>query len=142
MIPGSVAGTFALTPTGTNSLYTTYAVTEVDWIVSLPWTNELVKGSGTYQIGGEFALVQELTLDLQIDGGDVKHFDSGLVPVGAPFPEIKVSISLHGMVCYDTVFNVSAAPAPATDNHPAGRPPVKKFRRETPRHSALTSKAE
>jgi len=112
MLDRPVKGTFLLTPTGFNGLFETYSVTEVNWLVSINGTNQIVTGSGTYKIGGEVALQQELSLDLRIGQGQVEHFDSGLAAVTAPFPEIKVTISLHGQVCFDTVFSVSASPAP------------------------------
>ena len=142
MIGESVKGTFSLTLTNSNSLFNTYAVSDVVWFVSFGGTNHVVTGAGSYQIGGEFALEQELSLYLQIDGGDVQHFDSGLVPVEVPFPEIKVSISLHGMVCYDTVFNVSASPGPVVNTQPPARPSAKKSRREIRPDSALSRKVE
>jgi len=58
---------------------------------------------------GEFALQQQLSLDLQVGGDKVQHFDSGLVTGPAPFPEIKATISVNGQVCFDTVFEVSAS---------------------------------
>jgi hypothetical protein len=112
MIGQPLLGTFLLTPTGFDGLFNTYRVTEVNWLVSTGATNLIVSGSGTYKIGGEFALQQELSLDLQVGPGQVQHFDSGLVAVSSPFPEISVSISLHGEVCFDTVFSVNAAPVP------------------------------
>jgi len=112
MIGEPLLGTFLLTPTGFDGPFNTYAVTEVNWLVLTGSTNLIVTGSGTYKIGGQFALQQELTLDLQIGPGQMQHFDSGLVAVSAPFPEISVSISLHGQVCFDTVFSLNAAPVP------------------------------
>lgn len=112
MIGEPLLGTFLLTPTGFDGLFNTYAVTEVNWLVSTGSTNLIVSGSGTYKIGGEFALQQELSLDLQVGPGQIQHFDSGLVAVSTPFPEISVSISLHGQVCFDTVFSLNAAPVP------------------------------
>jgi len=40
----------------------------------------------------------------------MEHFDSGLVPESKPFPDINVTISMNGQVCFDKVFNVSASP--------------------------------
>jgi len=77
-------------------------------------TNILVTGSGTYKVGGEVALQQELSLDLQLGGSMVEHFDSGLAAESALVPQIKASISTNGQFCFDTVFNVSASPAPQT----------------------------
>jgi hypothetical protein len=112
MIGEPLLGTFLLTPTGFDGLFNTYAITDVNWLVSTDLTNLIVSGSGTYKIGGEVALEQELSLDLQVGPGQTQHFDSGLVAVSAPFPEINASISLHGEVCFDTVLSVNAAPVP------------------------------
>jgi len=74
----AVKGTFVLTPTGFDGLFNTYAVEDVHWVVSIGGTNTLVTGQGTYKLGGEVALQQELSLDLQVGGATVQHFDSGL----------------------------------------------------------------
>src|SRR5438093_6915238 len=112
MIAVPVKGTFVLTPTGFDGLFNTYAVTDVNWLVSIGGTDTIVTGSGTYKFGGEFALQQQLSLDLQVGGDKVKHFDSGLVTEPAPFPDIKVTVSVNGQVCFDTVFDVTASPVP------------------------------
>lgn len=116
MTEAPVQGTFLLAGTGFDGLFYTYDVTEVNWIFTVNDTTTLVTGSGTYKIGGEVALQQELSLELQMgEGGRVEHFDSGLVPVSKraslPFPDIQLTISTNGQVCFDTVFNVSASPA-------------------------------
>jgi hypothetical protein len=118
MIDVPVKGTFVLTPTGFDGLFDTYAVSDVNWLVSIGGTNATVTGSGTYKIGGEFALQQQLSLDLEVGGEKAQHFDSGLVTGPAPFPDIKVTISVNGQVCYDTVFEVSASPVPPDQIHP------------------------
>jgi hypothetical protein len=110
MIPEPLQGTFVLTPKEFDGLFDIYAVTEVNWVVPMNETTLIVTGSGTYKIGGEFALLQELSLDLEVGPGQVEHFDSGLVGVSVAFPLIEVRISLHGEVCFDTVFSVSGAP--------------------------------
>src|SRR6266702_4325868 len=56
MIAVPVKGTFVLTPTGFDGLFDTYAVTDVNWLVSTGGSNTTATGSGTYKIGGEFAL--------------------------------------------------------------------------------------
>ncbi len=112
MITEPVKGTFILTPSGSDPLFNTYTVTEVHWSFTNNGTVTVVTGSGNYKIGGEFAVQQELSLYLQMDGGDVEHFDSGLVTTSNSFPDINVSISTNGQYCYDTVFNVSASPTP------------------------------
>src|SRR6266699_602270 len=120
MIAVPVKGTFVLTPSGFDGLFNTYAVTDVNWLVPIGGNNTTVTGSGTYKVGGEFALQQQLFLDLQVGGDKVQHFDSGLVTGPAPFPDIKVTISVNGKVCFDTVFEVSASPVPLDQIHPYG----------------------
>lgn len=110
MIAEPVKGTFLLTPAGFDPLYAYYLVTDVNWHVPLDNADTLVTGSGKYKIGGEFALQQQLSLDLQMNG-QLAHFDSGLVAVSATFPDIKVDISTNHQYCFDTVFHVSASPA-------------------------------
>ena len=107
-----VKGTFLLTPQGFDPLFTTYAVTEVNWSIQLNGTATVVTGSGTYKIGGEFALQQQLTLDLQVGEGNPARFDSGLVVVSVTWPNINAIISTNRQFCYDTVFTVSASPMP------------------------------
>jgi hypothetical protein len=113
MLAVPVKGTFLLTLTNSNSLFNTYAVTDVSWSVMINGVVTVVAGGGAYKVGGEFALQQQLSLDLQINGGNVEHFDSGLVVDSTPFPDINVAISTNRQHCLDTVFNVSASPAPA-----------------------------
>src|SRR5947207_1510668 len=66
MIAVPVKGTFVFTPTGFDGLFDTYAVTDVNWLVSIGGSNTTATGIGTYKIGGEFALHQQLSLDLQV----------------------------------------------------------------------------
>ena len=112
MITAPVNGTFFLTSTGSDGLYNTYAVTDVRWSYTNSGAVTSITGSGTYKVGGEFALQQELSLELQMDGGSKEHFDSGLVSDTAAFPDISVSISTNGQYCFDTVFYVNASPTP------------------------------
>jgi hypothetical protein len=111
MVSSAVKGTFVLTPTGFDGLFNTYAIGDVQWIVSIGGADTLVTGKGTYKLGGEVALQQELSLDLQVGGATVEHFDSGLVPELTQFPDIKVTISTNGQACLDTVFAVNASAA-------------------------------
>jgi hypothetical protein len=117
MIRAPVSGTFLLIPTGFDGLFYTYAVTNVAWSVPFAGSNMVVTGNGSYKIGGEVALEQELSLELQLGGGKEEHFDSGLVGDVAPLPEIDVVISTNRQVCFDTVFNLDASPAPTIQAH-------------------------
>src|SRR5439155_11849287 len=86
LINTPAAGTFVLTPAGFDGLYNNFKVTEVNWIVSINGTDTFVTGSGTYKVGGEFAVQQELALDLKVGDNAVQHFDSGLVGATVPSP--------------------------------------------------------
>jgi hypothetical protein len=106
-----IHGTFRLVPLAPGPLFAEFAVVNVRWTV--PRSAQLgkrirIRGSGTYTVGGEFAVEQQLALDLTIAGEGPMHLDSGLVPGGGEFPaRIDVSI-LTGGSCMGTSINVHA----------------------------------
>jgi hypothetical protein len=104
----SVVGTWVMTPAPPDPLYSNYDITAINWF--LPQQGLRVTGTGHYKIGGEFALMQELSLDLLIGDQAVQHFDSGLVQGGSDFPTVAISVALNGFSCHDTVFRLSASP--------------------------------
>src|SRR5262245_18449780 len=116
MIRSGVSGTFVAVPFEPDGSYQVFAVREVQWYV--PGPALATRGSGTYRIDTS-ALVQRLELDLQVGDDPVEHYDSGLVPVKAKFPDVDVVISVHGMYCRDTVFGVQARFVP--DRSPRSR---------------------
>jgi len=107
----AMKGAFDLQQSSVDPLFTYYRVFNVAWQVlqngapSIP-----IQGSGTYRVGGEFAVQQQLTLDLSIDGAAPVRFDSGLVTGGGQFPgQIVIDISRHqNTACIDTVLHVDA----------------------------------
>src|SRR5437899_7289625 len=99
LISSGAAGTFVLTPVGFDGLFNNFNVTDINWILSINGTDTLVTGSGTYKVGGEFALQQDLSLDLKVGDNAVQHFDSGLVGSSVAYPAIDVVISINGMAC-------------------------------------------
>jgi hypothetical protein len=108
-----VWGSFELVPAGRDPLFTYY---DVQRFIGSFWNGPGavgVVGSGHYRMGGEVALQQQMTLDLQIEGQPLQHFDSGLVPVGAAFPGISISCAVHAFACFDSVMVIEAAPATA-----------------------------
>lgn len=107
-------GTFKLSPTGSDGLFQFYEVTDASWVTSIGGADLRIAGTGTYQVGGEFAVQQRLTLELSINGGNPIHFDSGLVLTNSEFPDITVTISINGIYCHDTVIVINASPAPVT----------------------------
>jgi hypothetical protein len=110
-----IRGTFRLTFDHQDSLFTYYRVDNVNWNVTLGSQEFRVIGSGTYKRGGEVANQQQMTLTLTQDGQQPQTFDSGLVTTTAAFPAIDVTISVNGMVCYDTVVHVVAKVVPASE---------------------------
>jgi hypothetical protein len=111
MIGVPAKGSFWLTPSGSDGLFKTYSVTGVNWTISMNGTATSVTGSGTYKAGGGSAAQQELSLDLRVGQGSVQHFDSGLVTESVPLPNIEVTISVQGQVCFDSVFTIHTSPA-------------------------------
>ena len=112
-------GSFDLVPTGFDGLYDTYRIER--YIASFddgPGAVALT-GEGAFRIGGEFAYVQQMTLDLATPDGTRFHVDSGLVPVHTAFPKIEIACAAHAFACYDTVVTVGAAPIGTVDV-PAG----------------------
>jgi len=87
-----------------------FAVGNVSWFVELGGETVPITGSGHYRFGGEVALTQQLTLDLQVANGPVQHFDGGVVAEGSKFPAIDVRISVSGAGCYNTVIEMVANP--------------------------------
>jgi hypothetical protein len=92
-----------------NPLFSTYDV-EADLIVPGDPPRS-VKGAGTYKVGGEVAVVQEMALDLSTNGGPFEPFRSGSVPGGADFPAaLEISVSSEQGVCFATSLAISAKP--------------------------------
>lgn len=108
----SLRGTFELRHIAFDGLFDRYAVSAVQWSLPQATPPVAIRGSGTYKVGGEFAIQQQLSLDLTVGANAPQHFDSGLVS-GGGFPKILIDISLHrGQACIDTVMHVQAAPDP------------------------------
>ena len=114
----TVGGTLVLTPGPANGSFNTYSVTDVNWLVVSGNQELFFTGSGTYEVSQNDPRQQRLQLDLQQGNQGVQHFDSGLVATEAEFPDIAVTISIHGEKCFDTVFMVSASPVPSANIHP------------------------
>jgi len=105
-------GRFVLEPAGSDWLFRSFDVRNVEWRAGQGLGALHIRGSGTYRFGGEFAAQHQMTLDLQVGDGPLEHFDSGLVLGGTSFPRIDIQLSLHGVFCYDKVLDLHARPAP------------------------------
>lgn len=105
-------GVFNLRFAGVDPLFEHYAVSDVLLTFDTGGGKEFFTGAGSYQLGGEVALLQRLQLQLRssLDPETTIDFDSGYVPVGGdPAVPIDVTISIHGMFCYDQVFRLAVA---------------------------------
>ncbi len=111
MLSEVVTGTFILVPAGTDPLFTHYNLAEISWTAldSNGGIAHRITGQGTYKVGGEVAIEQQLTLDLNIDGNGSQHFDSGLVPGGSEFPSLSISVS-RGTSCFNIWIDIKASP--------------------------------
>jgi hypothetical protein len=117
-------GSFELVRTGVDPLYTYYAVERYIASFNNGPGAVSITGSGQFKIGGEFALMQELTLDLEVEGQPTEHFDSGLKPVSVPLPRIDISCAVHGFHCFDSVLVVDAKPADPAGTQGPPLPPA------------------
>ncbi len=102
-------GSFSLSFAAFDPPFIVYDVLDINW--SVPGLNKTFTGAGKYRIGWRGTAQQQLQVDLSENGAAPVRFDSGLVPVTAPFPRIDVAISEHGFYCYDKAFYLKAAPA-------------------------------
>ena len=110
-------GTFKLTRVAIDPLFTVYEVSDVNWLASISILGQELRitGSGTYRVGGEFALVHQLDLDLKIGDQGVQHFSSGLVPGASKFPAINITIAQGDVNCQINPITVSATPVPPAE---------------------------
>ncbi len=105
-----VSGSFAMLPTHTDPLFDYFQVESIGWVVSdggEPLYQ--ISGIGSYRIGGEVALTQQLQLDLFVNGIE-RQYDSGLVAGGGDFPVVSIAVA-QGNECFDTSFRVVAQPS-------------------------------
>lgn len=95
-----MSGRAILTHSHSNPLFDYYTLTPLDWRAQGFAATRMISGAGTYQIGGEVALTQRLTMDVLIDGV-AHHLDSGVVVLGAAFPDIRITVedTPHTSVC-------------------------------------------
>ena len=105
-----IRGTYTLALDHVDPLFTWYRVEKVNWVVALGGVDTRVTGSGTYRVGGEVALQQQMKLTLTIGDERAQTFDSGLVGGGGSFPEIDIAMSMNGMSCFDTVIDIRSRP--------------------------------
>lgn len=87
-----------------------YRITNVRLIVDRFGSKQEYVGEGTYVIGGDFAYVQRLELDLRDTiGNEVRHYDSGWAQVHSPTGAVlDIAVAVNGFFCFDYVFRIVA----------------------------------
>ena len=71
-------GTFNLVFQGEDPLFSHYELRDLQFVASLAGRDYKVEGRGTYELGGEVALVQTLQLDLTVNDGQAQR-KAGLI---------------------------------------------------------------
>ncbi|MHC4969134.1 MAG: hypothetical protein ACYTF4_11010 [Planctomycetota bacterium] len=104
-------GTFGLTAMPGDPGFDTYAISDIDWVVSLNYDLEIT-GSGIYEIGTDAGgnPVHRMTLELYFDGYGPVWYKSGLVCGGDDDfpPRITIPIS-DGFYCPGRRITVGAS---------------------------------
>jgi hypothetical protein len=111
----SMSGTFRLTevPFAAPSLFDTFLVSDVYWLMRLGGEDLPITGSGLYTRGVGSPSTHRLQLVLRVGDQELEDFDSGLVEAGGEFPAIDIRISMNGEQFVDTVIDVRAIRFPA-----------------------------
>jgi hypothetical protein len=86
-ISGPMRGTFELRLLSLGPLFATYAVTNIAFTASLANQTYKVSGHGTYQVGGEVALLQDLSLQTEIHDGTASR-PCGLANLSRAVPRL------------------------------------------------------
>jgi hypothetical protein len=105
-------GDFVLVKLPPNPLFRQFAVVNINWMAAPPLASIPIHGFGFYQIGGEAAAQQEMSLELAVDDGPLTPFD-GSFAADVRFPLIDVTLSIPGGQCDNAVIAVTAAPLTA-----------------------------
>jgi hypothetical protein len=116
-VPIPIGGTFLLGKVGENSLYSYYRMDGIQFGSALDSVFVLITGSGSYLLGGEVALVQEMNLELTVEETGLTTagalLASGRVPVGAVFPEIVIDLQHRNPESDFHVFSLHLIARPA-----------------------------
>jgi hypothetical protein len=107
-----LTGAFTLTFVESDPLFDHYVVTGLSWVADVPTGFTRISGGGTYRIGGEVAVQQQLQLDLMSNDGTAVSLDSGLVGIDAdhPFPQIAITLVTMPTVCTQLTLTFVASP--------------------------------
>ena len=112
-IQEAMRGTFNLRLLQNGPLFTLYALQDIDFKAG-PGRNYSVTGSGTWKIGGEVAVFQEMFLQVLIDNGSTKklcYFTNSSQTVTRPWPMMDITLlQTNGTVSQLYTLRLAAAP--------------------------------
>lgn len=92
LLPIPIRGSFCLEPNEINPLFSNFDVRDLKFTSVSPYWTYSGKLEGTYRIGGEVAVVQQVQLEGIINRIEGLKFDSKLVPLQAFFPWIEIDL--------------------------------------------------
>ena len=108
-------GTFQLRLSEQGPLFVTYALENI--VFTAGDTNDLnykVVGKGTYRIGGEVAVLQDLFLEVSVDNGFTNQpcrFTNAISPVARLWPMLQVGVDqTNGTLVHQFHLDIMAAP--------------------------------
>ena len=87
-----IRGTFWLKPTGHDMWFSYFAVHDLRFTSTTPQPGYTGRMEGKYQIGGDFALVHQMTLLGRINEFEGLEFDSGVAFPQVGFPWIEINL--------------------------------------------------
>lgn len=101
-------GTFVLIPSTSDPVFQFYWITSANFYA--PTFQQRLVGTGVYQVGGDPAALERMTLDLLFDNTSMPHWDSLYTPLASPEPAIHATLTINQYECYDIVLTIRATP--------------------------------
>lgn len=109
-----MSGSFSLRLLESNLLFTRYALENISFTAGGSFRTYVIRGNGTFQIGGEVALLQTMSLEVQIDDGvsnKLCYFTSASPIVNRLWPMIDITLDqTNGTFTQTYSLHLTAAP--------------------------------
>jgi hypothetical protein len=109
-----MSGSFSLRLVDSNPLFTRYALENISFTAGAGFRTYVIRGNGTFQIGGEVALLQTMSLQVQIDDGvsnKLCYFTNASPIVNRRWPMIDIALDqTNGTFTQTYSLRLTAAP--------------------------------
>jgi len=106
-------GSFSLRLLETNPLFSRYALEDINFTAGTE-RSYTVKGSGTFQIGGELAITQQMSLQVDIDDGTATklcQFTNSSSAISRDWPMMDITVQqTNGTLAQTYTLRLAAAP--------------------------------